>query len=249
MNAKYLPLIVLSLMLAVGFLLLPASAQLPPTNRTPPPARPDISLDPIAADEPVPPAGFPPLPAMLDLPISVPSGWRSSSAGSTGGSRAPAAGGAPEPSFHQHYGHVPAGAYLPPQQQGEAVAPAAGGSPGYYKVRTSAPAGGDYYNANTGGAPGMTPPPYTGASPKDLKSLGREPRMNDRQDQDQSQAPEAPQPVTVNQAKTQDLSLPEDEFAYKAHQSNRTGKVITKTMTRMLMTPLNSMGGLAGGHF
>jgi len=32
--------------------------------------RPDVSLMPIAADEPIPPLGFPPLPARLDLPIA-----------------------------------------------------------------------------------------------------------------------------------------------------------------------------------
>src|SRR5271168_1063433 len=47
---------------------------LPPT---PAPHRPDVSIEPIASDEPIPQAGFPPLPDRLDLPISNVSGWKS----------------------------------------------------------------------------------------------------------------------------------------------------------------------------
>lgn len=118
---------------------------------------------------------------------------------------------------------------------------------GYYKARTpgGSPGGGDYFNANTAGGP--TAPRYTGASAKDLKALGREPKLNDRQED--TGAPDAPQPVTVNQSTTQDLSLPEDEFSYKANQPNKAGRSAARTMTRMIKAPLNSVGGMAGLRF
>lgn len=248
---------------------------------TPPPKRPDISIEPIASDEPVPPAGFPPLPDRLDLPIASSSGWKnggsftSDSGGGGGGGGGGAPSGPPQPTFHQHYGHVAPGAYLTPQQRSSPQGSGGGssdaapgmsgpntsGGHGYYKAQTPPPIqkqsngyykartpGGDYYNANTGGDPGMSPPKYTGASAKDLKNLGREPKLNDRDEQNGG-SPEAPQPVTVNQATTQDLSLPEDEFTYRANQPNRTGKAITRGVTRMIKAPLNSVGGMAGIHF
>lgn len=253
-----------------------APVALPPT---PMPRRPDISLDPIPADEPVPPAGFPPLPDRLDLPIASSGSWSKSSggggatwSGGGGGGGAPGMSGAPSqpasPTFHQHYGHMPPGAYVQPQQQGgggggaapgmagggggghgyyKAVtpsAPAGGGGTGYYKARTP---GNEYFNANTGGgAPGTTTPRYTGATSKDLRNLGREPKLNDRQET--TQTPDAPQPVVVNQAQTQDLSLPEDEFNYRAPQKSGAGK-FGKGALRVIKGPLNSVGGVAGIRF
>ncbi len=254
---------------------------LPPT---PPPKRPDISIEPIASDEPIPPAGFPPLPDRLDLPIANANGWKTSGSFSndsgSGGGSGGGSSGPPAPTFHQHYGHVPPGAYLNPQQKANPqgagggssdASPGLGGGgggggggghgyykaqtpppiqkqgSGYYKARTpgGSPGGGDYFNANTAGGP--TAPRYTGASAKDLKALGREPKLNDRQED--TGAPDAPQPVTVNQSTTQDLSLPEDEFSYKANQPNKAGRSAARTMTRMIKAPLNSVGGMAGLRF
>ncbi len=48
------------------------------TRPKPKPRKPDPSIEPIAADEPVPPAGFPVLPERLELPIAM---------GSWGGAR------------------------------------------------------------------------------------------------------------------------------------------------------------------
>ncbi len=59
-----------------------------------------------------------------------------------------------------------------------------------------------------GGVPGLGGAPNPGGA---LKSLGREPKLNDRDDG--TAAPEAPQPVVINQSTTQDLSLPEDDFS------------------------------------
>ncbi len=216
-----------------------------PLSPTPVQHRPDISLDPIAADEPVPPAGFPPMPDRLDLPIASSGSWtRSPSGGGDTAGGGPSPGltpaGPPQPTFHQHYGHVPPGAFLPPQSQAAPAAQQSGGS-GYYKARSP----GDYFNSNTGGAGG--PPAYTGASAKDLRSLGREPKLNDRLEQ--PGAPDAPQPVVVNQAQTQDLSLPEDEFAYQAHGKGARARIRNNILYRVIRMPLNSVGGVAGIRF
>lgn len=215
---------------------------------TPPPVKADISLDPIAADEPVPAVGFPPLPDRLDLPVQ--SGW---AAGAGGGARGGAymnyggaappdgpgggGGGPPQPTgTHQHYLHYEPGAFAPANQ-----------SHGYYKARTPPPPNSDYYNNNTaGGAPGQAAAGPTDAQ-RALRGLGREPKLG----KDGSpEAPEAPQPVVVNQAATQDLSLPEDDFAYqKAPNTNTTGKRLKRQVTRAILRPVNSVTRYAGISF
>lgn len=87
----------------------------------PPPPGPDVSVDPIAAEEPVPPAGFPPMPLALDLPVqmgvSVSTGkgaWRNGGGGSGGGGGG--SGGAPTSAgMHQHYNHFQPGAWSAPK--------------------------------------------------------------------------------------------------------------------------------------
>lgn len=234
---------------------------------TPAPPKPDMTLEPIAADEPIVPAGFPPLPDRLDLPVGNQGAWKSGSSfpsfagGGSGGydsgglapGMAGSGGGAPpSPTFHQHYGHVAPGAYQQKQTGSgyyKAVNPGmpsgGGGGLGYYKARSpgAAPAG-DFYSTNTGGGSG--PPAYTGASPRDFKALGREPKLNERQEE--TQAPDAPMPVVVNQATTQDLSLPEDEFSYR-HPQQSAAKKFGKAAGRMITAPMNSVGGMAGVRF
>lgn len=105
---------------------------------TPAPHIADPTLEPIASDEPVPPAGFPPLPDQLNLDDAIASSQAGShtAQSSSYGSSQSAYGRRPvQPSFHQGYGHVPAGAYMqqqlrPPASQ---VAP-----------------GSDSYNVNSG---------------------------------------------------------------------------------------------------
>ncbi|MBI4534084.1 MAG: hypothetical protein HY711_09060, partial [Candidatus Melainabacteria bacterium] len=152
------------------------------------------------------------------------------------------------PTYHQHYGHVAPGAFLPKSsgpgyyKAVDPGVPAKGsGGSGYYKARTP---GSDYYstNTNTGAAPGAPPPQYTGASAKDLKALGREPRLNDRPEE--AQAPDAPTPVVVSQSTTQDLSLPEDEFSYR--YSNKKKGFRAPPIVR---GPLNKVGGMTGVRF
>ncbi len=108
------------LALAFPFPILAQSAQqLSGTSNyvpTPPPRIADPTLEPVAADEPVPPAGFPPLPDRFNLSAAI------ASAEATGprqpGTAPNAPGRAPSSSYHQGYGHVPAGAYTQSRQPG-----------------------------------------------------------------------------------------------------------------------------------
>lgn len=221
----------------------------------PRPFKPDVSLDPIAADEPVPPAGFPPLPDRLDLPVqsswaggSSKGGWGGGGGGgqSYGGASAPgmAGGGvggngvAQQTGSHQHYGHFEPGSF------GQSA------SHGYYKANTPPPPGSDYYASGSGGGAGA--PGTGGAAPSDaemaLRRMGKEPKLNNKADVPGT--PEAPQPVVVNQATTQDLSLPEDDFAYqKPGQNNTMGKRLGRSVKRAVLRPLNSAGSYAGISF
>ena len=132
--------------------------------------RVDVSLEPIACDEPIVPPLFPPLPDRLDLPIASSGGsWLKNGSGEGGGSGASSG----PTSFHQGYGHMsvsprpesiyrpsttlspsspsapayqPAGGSFMDPGDGSAGggmgAPDAGQAPGYYKVRTEPVAGG-----------------------------------------------------------------------------------------------------------
>jgi len=218
----------------------------------PRPFKPDPTLEAIAADEPVVVAGFPPMPDRADLPVE--SGWGSGGgwgSGSGGGGGA-AAGGPPMPtSVHQHYNHYDAGAFAPPKpaattsgHQGydHAAPPAAAAGPthgGY----NHAGAGTDFYASSGGGSPAQ----------QALNALGKEPKLNGRADQ--GITPEAPMPVSVKQATTQDLSLPDDEFSTKTGNQPKqpsAGGQMLKQMGRNLLQPVNqvgSMGGSMAGRF
>ncbi len=215
---------------------------------TPAPFRADVSLDPIAADEPVSPAGFPPLPERLDLPVQ--SSWAGGAGGGYrgGGGGGGSYGGAAPPGMnsggngspqatgsHQHYSHFEPGSF------GQSA------SHGYYKANTPPPpnsAPSDFYASSGGGAPGMGPSDAERA----LRGLGKEPKLNSKLDTNPT--PDAPQPVVVNQATTQDLSLPEDDFAYQRPQTNNTtGKRLGRSVKRALLRPVNSVGSYAGISF
>lgn len=193
-----------------------------PTPHVP---KPDISLDPIAADEPVVAAGFPPFPDRLDLPVS--SGWGrgigGGGGGYGGGGGGGAAGGPPQPvGVHQHYNHYDPGAFI--QDKGN----------GYYKAKTapmpvnnhdSYSAAGNGGNMGGGGGGGSV-----------------EPRLNPANDR--SSGTEAPAPVTIKQATTQDLSLPDDDFSYK--QKPSAGSKFLKKTGRNIVRPISNMGTMAG---
>lgn len=223
----------------------PGPAAMPGWRKTPPPRRPDITLEPIAADEPIALAGFPPLPDRVELPIAMGGGskWLSSGGrGGGGGGRAmsPAAGGRNiQTSMHQHYKHITPGAYAPAKNTGQAQT---GGGSGYYKARTPSK-NTDFYSS---GGPPM--PKYMGASPGALKRLGREPKLEDRNQQPAQ--PEAPTPVVVSQTKTQDLSLPEDEFEYASGQNkNRALKKFKRQVRRTVRRGVRRARSMAPGGF
>jgi hypothetical protein len=124
----------------------------------------------------------------------------------------------------------------------QAPAGAESGSHGYYKART--PGSSDFYGTNTAGAP-----QYQGASDKDIRALGREPQLQTNGGQ---ASPDGPQPVVINQATTQDLSLPEDDTTYRYQPTPgavKFGKAVGKGVGKVLQTPANMVGGYAGMHF
>jgi len=161
---------------------------------TPRPRRDDISLLPVVCDEPVPPAGFPPMPDQLDLP------------GIRGGSimrGAPSMGGG---KFSSSYGGV-------------------GGGGGHVQIG------------------GGTAAPAREAGHQDaLRRLGKEPGLDDK---GRTAAPEAPSAVQVNQATSQDLSLPDDEMQMRGRKSSSQGnKIFNRTIGRMgnrMLNQINSM--------
>lgn len=208
--------------------------------------KPDVSLEPIAADEPVVQPGFPPLPDRLDLPVST--GWASARLGGGGGGyggpgggggyASPAGGGGPSgpprPSgVHEHYVHYDPTAFIPQSaQQGGSQSSNAGnsqgvaGSRGYYKAQQAPMPGTDRYAMGAGGS--------------------REPRLNPNNDQ--GAAPDAPTPVTLNQTRTQDLSLPDDDFSYKQPPSatNKFMKNLYRRTVQRQAQNLYSMGSSYG---
>lgn len=205
----------------------------------PKPRKPDPSVEPIASDEPVPPAGFPVLPERLELPIAMGSwGGAGSSGGGGGGgswSADPQGGGASDDgpprmlSKKQGYGHFEPGAFIPKNHKS-----------GYYKCNEVTPphkqVSDQIMTGNGGGAvPGLGGPPSPAGA---LKSLGKEPKLNDREDG--AAAPDAPQPVVINQSTTQDLSLPEDDFSgSSAKRPSKVGRKM-KQVGRRVVSPINS---------
>jgi hypothetical protein len=93
----------------------------------------DISLEPIACDEPIAPANFPPLPDHIQLPVGPISTWSQAGGGGRGGGGGYAGGGGGSPGVispvvsgvHQHYMSVVPGTYALPH--GGTAAPAGGG--------------------------------------------------------------------------------------------------------------------------
>ncbi len=204
---------------------------------TPAAAKPDISLLPIVADEPIKPAGFPPLPDRLDLPTGA-TAWapgvqqRQANYGNYEGPGASAGVSSAPTGVHQHYVHYQPGAFMPP---------------GAMPQNNYRPSSADYYNVNPNAraaAVNMSAPaqPVETPSAQALKSLGAEPRLA----ADEATRPEAPTAVTVNQSVSQDLSLPEDDFNkhYPANIGNSAngragrglGRAIGYPVSRLLYT-------------
>lgn len=220
-------------------------------RKTRPKPKPDISLQAIPADEPIAPAGFPPLPEAVDIPgvertnglTAINNSSYSKSYG--GGSSRPN----PYQGSKQGYKHYSPGAFLPQKQS----SPPMGGGDSmhqhYKHVPTqSSSSGVGYYKAKSAPLPSRTetfstqggPGTGTGANAaaggpsigKALKGLGREPKLEDRVYGNTGSAPEAPTPVQINQAATQDLSLPDDDFKYRRPPS-ATGRFMKNTVKRI----------------
>lgn len=222
----------------------------------PPPKGPDVSVEPITADEPIAPAGFPPMPIAFDLPVGPGFGATPSASWREGGAPRAGSSGPAVSGMHQHYAHYQPGAFQPgspPAAQGQVVdvAPAVpggsggsgsgsgggaggGGSSNYYKCRTPPAINRvtEHYNVNNGGSGGGGSAPPSGPSAKDLKALGKAPSLDTAQD---TGAPEAPSPVLVNQSTTQDLSLPDDEFTSRYFKNGKSGRY-AKRMVRKTRT-------------
>jgi hypothetical protein len=97
----------------------------------------------------------------------------------------------------------------------------------------------DQFNG-AGGAPS-----YNGASSRDLKRMGKAPKLDDTQDT--ASAPEAPQAAVVTQSTTQDLSLPDDEFVSRYGLKDTAGKKTAKAVGRKMGQVGNKVMGRAYG--
>jgi hypothetical protein len=213
---------------------------------TPPPPRADLSIQPVVADEPLKPAGFPPLPDRLDLAVAN-ANWgnhipvlQGATNGGTSGGGTP---GGEVVSFtrnygstgcigvHEHYNHYNAGAFIPKQE---------------LEHRIYQPASSDYYSVKSGGNPAQAQPVQQSPATNALRQLGREPNLG----QDVPQKPEVPRAVTVNQAVTQDLSLPDDQFNQQSpvatKNSSGAGR-FAKSAGRAVLMPVRSVGYSAVG--
>lgn len=139
------------------------------TLAPPPPPGPDVSIEPIAAEEPIPAPGFPPLPLSLDLPVQMGvqsiSGrgkWSDGGGGGSGGGGGRGPGG--PTGMHEHYAHYDAGAFAPKKNntgmQGGGSGGGGGGGDDY--AGGGAPSGGggeDFIGNGGGGGSNDAPPP------------------------------------------------------------------------------------------
>jgi len=203
------------------------------------PPRPDYSVMPITCDEPIKPPGFPPLPDRLDFGSIIGSSRIDQGSGLHFSGNGGGAGGStegryvpPQPTgVHQHYTHYDPGAFIPPSQQQHHNTG--------YKVNTPAT---DYYNANT--APVDDSPKFQSDAGQALKRMGPAPRLAP----DQAPQATAPTPVTVNQAVTQDLSLPDDQTSSgQALNQNTLGKRMARRTGQMLMMPVHQAASQGAG--
>ncbi|MBX9689043.1 MAG: hypothetical protein K2X27_20205 [Candidatus Obscuribacterales bacterium] len=236
----------------------------------PPPPGPDVSIEPIACEEPVPPPGFPPMPLGLDLPVSmgvnsaVGGSWSNRSRG--GGAPAASGGAAQSTGSHQHYNHYDPGAFIPKRNNNPADDGGGGGDAGYgdggslggdpgitrvtspavssgggggevvhsgYKVRTPPPImRTDTFSTSTNGGTGKgamsAPTNVGGRGGRNSKAPG----LDDSQDAAAASAPETPTTTGVFQSQSEDLTLPDDEYASANFKNGKNGRVLKQTMRR-----------------
>lgn len=219
--------------------------QEPVWRPTPRPNRPDPSVLPIVCDEPIPPAGFPPLPEQIDIVGMSFTGSAVPLIGGAGGGGMGGGGG----NFSSSYqGSAPGlGAPEPPQvRQSQGYTNV---TPGMFVQRKSVYGGGnnsgptgkgsrDFYASGDGAAP----KPAMSGSEAELSRMGREPSLG----KSASAAPEAPAAVEINQATTQDLSLPDDQTPSNTQkrsnsQAGRMARQMGRQMTRQLYRGMNGL--------
>jgi hypothetical protein len=187
MKANHLPLIACSIIALFGVSTTDGRAD----------SQPDVSTLPIAADEPIEPKGFPPLPARLDLPIAK---------ATASDAFAPAA--------------VPAKLY--------------GG--GYKHAPTIIPSK-DPFTGPEPARPRIESPPKIDA-PLRIQRLPAQ----------ETPAIDAPQSVIIDQAHSQDLTMPDDanQNADSRNQSNSQSNITNKVKNQLLQ-PIRRLRGRALG--
>lgn len=154
------------------------------------PVRPNIELEPIVADEPIVPAGFPPLPNSLDLPIND-----------------------------------------TPTVIEKKTTEIQTKKNRYYKVGTPAPIMRSVqHDSDTFSSGSSTKPKYQGKTNKDLRTLGKEPKLPD---DGVLGSPEAPEALMISAPVTQDLSLPQaPASAKRANSVSRRVKNVGRGILR-----------------
>ncbi|MDR3612747.1 MAG: hypothetical protein P4L53_04220 [Candidatus Obscuribacterales bacterium] len=184
-------------------------------------AKPDPTLSYIAADEPIHQAGFPPLPDRADLPGSGNSWINGGSRAGSFGSSEPDRPVGPDPVVGRKN---PAGYNLVPAGAFRSTVPSE-------KYHSSNPG---KHNAATARSGNMS-----------IQS-GKEPPLDPRADRGVNAEP--PAPIMLNQAKTQDLSLPDDEFSGTRSQQKKNpsnaGRMINQ-LERQMINPITQMGSRA----
>jgi hypothetical protein len=194
--------------------------------------KPDISLEPIVCDEPIPHPGFPPIPDALELPgirgggsfyHAVAGGGGGGAYGGGGGS-APGMGAAP-PSRHQGYDNYSPGAFQKGKTTGK-------GADMYHPPS-------EHYASGDGAGRGNAGPSM---AQNQLNHMGKEPALSGKAAADA--APEAPEAVQINQSTTQDLSLPDDQAQNGQKRPSQAGRQMQRMQRQMMnrmMQPIYSM--------
>lgn len=208
----------------------------PEYKLTPAQPRPDISLLPIVADEPIKPAGFPPLPDRLDLPTSS-NGWGSNNSAAYNTINGRPGYNAMPTGVHQNYVHYDAGAFIPKEALNTVQ---------YH------PAAVDYYNVNSAARPisgsvSAAAPASNIQTPatQALQKMGAAPQLAP----DAVSKPDVPSAVTVDQSHSQDLSLPDDDFNkhYPSSIGNSATNRYSNSVGSAIGLPLRNLGTAAVG--
>ncbi|MBS1957262.1 MAG: hypothetical protein JST89_23950 [Cyanobacteria bacterium SZAS-4] len=192
MKSNNLLSVSISLVIAGGFFASDAHAQ----NR-------DVSLMPIAADEPIAPAGFPPLPDRLDLPIAQ---------------------AAQAANYRQPETRIYGGGY----QHAPTIVPRKHSADEAFSEPERAPVNqqeGSQIRQRESGPPQRKFDRY-GVIPTN---------------QPEEQNVEAPKPVTVDQARPQDLSLPNDTKDYSGGHAPRRDGVRNQLHDQFIKKPLQDI--------